>query len=391
MLWEGALALLSGAGLAATAPLAGVAAYARRRYRVVRHPDDTFQVRTRDGWDLRVLHYMPRSGVRAHSEPVVLCHGLSANSYSLDLDERTSLARHLAARGFHAFVPDLRGRPGSWPLHATLQARHAYTFEDHAYEDAPAILHAALARTGAARAFWVGHSMGGMIGYVLAARERQRLAGLVTVASPVAFEVENTLATLLQLGLRLPVDPIPHRLLARALACVANETFPPMADIGALRCNIDPLTLRRAMVNAIVDLPRALVRQFAEWAQIEKPTTDSGRNYLAEVERVRTPLLCLSGSVDRLAPPASVRPGYELVRTNDRRYVCIGEDGPSAGVCFGHGDLVLGRDAPQLVFEPIAQWLQERATSGSHRTKVQLHGAMRTGRDLGLSSGLSSG
>lgn len=350
---------LAAGGLAST--LAGLAAYARRRYGLVRTPDEVFHARTADGWTLRLLRYFPAPGATPRAEPLILCHGLAANSFSLDLDDRNSLARYLAGRGFDVVLVDLRGNDGSIP---PPQRRNPYddcTFDNHALLDAPAVLRATLEHTGARQAFWVGHSMGGMIGYVLASRE-PGLAGLVTLASPVEFHADQLLTRMVRLALHYPGDPIPQRRFALALAPLITQDFPPGPDLSALRCHLEVETLRLALANAVTDLPHRILRQFAGWGILERMGDANGAgDYRACFPNVRVPLLCVAGNADRLAPPAAVQPAYDLVGSGDRTWLCLGENGLGPPQC-GHGDIVLGRYAPSAVFPRVAHWLEERAT-----------------------------
>src|SRR3954470_21859465 len=111
------------------------------------NPDSLHRAATADGAHVALGRYHPR-GQRRFAEPVVLCHGLGANRYDLDFDERYSLARHLAGRGFEAWVLELRGRG-----HASPPGR--YNFDAQAEHDVRAALKTVLA-AGAARALWVG-------------------------------------------------------------------------------------------------------------------------------------------------------------------------------------------------------------------------------------------
>lgn len=362
---------LAAAGGAAWGGLATSAAWGRRHYRIERHPDAVLSARTLDGWDLRVLHYRPPPDVRAWREPVILCHGLAANSFNLDLDERYSLARSLARQGFHAFVPDLRGREGSWPVAGQAARRHHYTFDDHTALDAPAVLRLALDRTDSRRAFWLGHSMGGMIGYVLAARAAGSIAGIVTLGAPTQLHVDGVLSTLLRFAIRLPFDPLPQRFFAQALAPIATERFPPIPELSALRANMDREVIRRALANIVVDVPKRQLCQFIEWSSSGRLRNQyDGDDYLDAIAQVRAPLLCMAANADRIAPPRVVRPAMDLVRSDDRVWACLGEGGvpgeeQATTRAFGHTDMVLGRDAPRLVFPYIGRWLAERASPGS--------------------------
>ena len=68
--------------------------------------------RTADDWDLALHHY---PGTRTDLPPVILCSGYACNRHFVDFDERYSLARFLARRGFDAWVLELRGHGYSEP------------------------------------------------------------------------------------------------------------------------------------------------------------------------------------------------------------------------------------------------------------------------------------
>jgi len=141
--------------------------------------------RTPDGWDLALHHYAGAPGVPALG-PVILCSGYSCNRVFIDFDERYSLARFLARRGFDTWVLELRGHGYSEPVGAP---RENWTFDDLVQLDVPTAVSAVRALSGR-RPVWIGHSMGGILMYAALGTDaalQESIAGLVTLASPVAF------------------------------------------------------------------------------------------------------------------------------------------------------------------------------------------------------------
>ncbi|MEZ7127229.1 alpha/beta fold hydrolase [Nonomuraea sp. AD125B] len=97
----------------------------------------------------------------AEAPPLLLVHGRTA-----DHNDWNGITQHFAAR-YHVLAPDLRGhgrsdRPGDYPL--PTMAEDLAGLLDHA---------------GAARATVIGHSLGGMVAYLLAANHPERVARLV--------------------------------------------------------------------------------------------------------------------------------------------------------------------------------------------------------------------
>ena len=159
-------------------------ALATRALKVHLRADQVRFARTSDGWSIALHRYLAETP--RYAEPVVLCHGLGANRFNFDLTEERSLARALTAVGFDVWSLELRGhgcsdKPGWLRPHGW-----GFNFDDHLDRDLPAALELIRRVTHQPRVFWVGHSMGGMLGYALAGDpERDDLAGLVTVAAPV--------------------------------------------------------------------------------------------------------------------------------------------------------------------------------------------------------------
>jgi len=330
--------------------------------RIARSADAILSVRTVDGWSLRVMHYRPVEGAPVQAEPAVLCHGFCMNSHCFDLVPPWSMARHLAACGFHVFVPDLRGRRRSFPAVGTKCSPHDYSFDHHALADAPAVLDAALESTGAQRAFWVGHSMGGLVGYVLAAWRPESLAGLAVLGAPVVLRPDPFFGRLLRLAASLPMDPVPQRALAVGLAPVAGA-FPFLRQVSSLLVDADRSLLRVALSSLVEDMGKRITRQMAHWMATGRFLSEDGRtDYAALLPSLRLPLLVLAASGDRLAPPATVRAGFDAAGAADRTWLCLGRDLGDEHHAYGHGDFLIGRDAPVHVYPVLARWLARRAS-----------------------------
>lgn len=97
--------------------------------------------------------------------PLLCVHGLTRNSHDFD-----PLANFLQFRGLHIFCPDVVGRGDSdWlknPLH--------YTYEQYLAD-----MNSMIARTHAHQVDWIGTSMGGLIGLVMASLPKSPIRKLV--------------------------------------------------------------------------------------------------------------------------------------------------------------------------------------------------------------------
>jgi pimeloyl-ACP methyl ester carboxylesterase len=103
---------------------------------------------------------------QASAQPAVICvHGLTRNGHDFDY-----LARALAGDGRNVFCPDVVGRGRSDWLANPADYNYAQYLID---------LTALIARTGAESVDWVGTSMGGLIGMLLAAEANTPIRRLV--------------------------------------------------------------------------------------------------------------------------------------------------------------------------------------------------------------------
>lgn len=305
-------------------------------------PDALHRVHTDDGATIALGRYHARGAPR-FAEPVVLAHGLGANRYDLDFDERYSLARFLAKRGFEAWVLEMRGRG-----HAGFHAR-ATSFDQQAEHDVAAALRA-IGRP----VLWVGHSKGGLAAYAHLARNPSApIAAIVTLGSPVKFPHHAGLkafAALTSPLFALPIIPM------RAATRIAARLGLPPEPIGSYlvrRENLEPRVVRQAIYNVSADVFGGVARQFARWVRHGKFDANDGFDYRKGMAAVRVPALLIAGSEDKLAPPEAVLAARGALGGPVHQHLAKG---------YGHGDLTVGLNAPEEIFPCIAEFLAAHAT-----------------------------
>ena len=322
-------------------------------------------VRTPDEWDLALHRYR---AARTDLPPLILCAGYACNRHFLDFDERYSLARFLARRGFDTWVLELRGRGYSESASGASQSR-GWTFDDLVRFDVPAAIAHVQARCAGRRPVWIGHSMGGMVLYA-ALGERAALAasvaGLVTLASPVAFPaVASWMAHRFgELLLRLPFPArLPQQRVLVALWSLVGQS-PRAAQVGMNPANLDRAAFGRALPKFICDVPRRKLQQFVRWSLTGAFQSVDGRtDYRANLARITTPALVIAGAADQLASPDVVGDAFDRLGSPHKRYCEFGtRQGASAD--YGHVDLVFGARAPDEVFPAISAWIETDLVQG---------------------------
>jgi len=342
-------AAVAAVAVAAVLAIAHYAFWSRRLYQPSRD-DGIVRAETSDGWRLALGIRLPREPERR--PPVLLVHGLSANRWMLDAGvESFSLAAHLSRRGFRTFALDLRGHGDS---RAAPRRAGGWDFDTYLARDVPAALDAIRRDTGEEQVLWVGHSLGAVAGLVACQLYPERIAGIVSVAGPVSFDVDGLIAR--YLGWGFLVDGRFNRTLARMIAPWAGVFHPVASEIAINGRNMDRPVFQRMMANAIDDVPPGVFLQLADWVLHDAcRSADRTRDYRAGLAGCCQPALFLSGVLDHLAPPAVVEKAFSLWGGPKELVEFKVENGHSAD--YGHTDLLLGKRAPHDVHPAVLAWL----------------------------------
>lgn len=341
------------------------------------------------GHHVALHHHAPEE--RRFVEPLILCHGLGANRFNMDFSDdgtgsdRLSIARALARAGFDVWVLELRGRG-----RARVPSGARWTADDEVREDLPIAIDGVLDLTGAERCFWVGHSWGGILQYLLHSRRHpaaEKIAGLVTISSPGTLRHQRRgqlvfrwpgLA-LAKLGVKVPLR-IAAKLGLPASWLVAIAGRIVFADLRAM----DGPVVRRVFASLADDINPGVVLQGLDWLAAGDFSSKEGTADEPAFAPIGKPALLLVGSHDRICPAASVKHIADRIDSGDVTCRVMG----TATGCksdYGHGSILLGRDAPDEVFPIIRGWLAARATRVSQATKRPpgANGASKTNGIIG--------
>ncbi len=316
---------------------------------------EAIEVAAADGWKLCAWRRGPQN--RRFLEPVVLCHGLSNNHRFLEFQPPHSLAAALADAGFECFTVELRGAGAAFGGH-----RRDGSIDDHVQFDVPALVAFALARSGAPRAFWVGHSLGGLVGLAAAdAALQEKLQGLVTIGSPVFFRYAFHTRWLIHLGYWLsPLGRFRTDWFAALIAPFAGWVCLPMG--GTNLRNMPGWVQRRALAEVIAPIWHGVLRQLRDWTRHDRFGSEDGKiDYRERVKALTVPHLVIGGTADGIAPPANCTAHFELAGSQDKELKLLGT-AHGQQQDYGHGDLVLGTRAHLEVYPSVVAWLSHRAT-----------------------------
>jgi pimeloyl-ACP methyl ester carboxylesterase len=206
----------------------------------------------------------------AAGTPLVFIHGAQQEGFCW-----SALARRLARPGRPVFTPDLpgHGRDRATPL-ATVEALADW------------LLHQLDAR-GWAEACLIGHSLGSLIALAATARAPERVAQLALLGTAVPMPVAPRLLE------SAAANP------ARAMAAVNRGSHSVRGWLAAPSA----IGLWAPGMNL-----RLMERQRPDCLHADLAACDAYQDGLAAAARVRCPVLVVSGSEDRMTPPAAARP-----------------------------------------------------------------------------------
>ena len=87
-------------------------------------------------------------------------------------------------------------------------------------------------------------------------------------------------------------------------------------------------------------------------------------DYLASLKGIEEPVLIMASDGDRVAPPDAVIPAYQHLGSEEKQLRVLGTD-RGDDYDFGHGDMLLGMHAREVVYPEIAEWLEAHSTQVS--------------------------
>ncbi|HYV46362.1 MAG TPA: alpha/beta fold hydrolase [Myxococcaceae bacterium] len=323
----------------------------------VHHP------RTPDGWDLEMVRYAARP--EAKGRPVLLCHGINANGRNMDLDARHSIARWFAAHGREAWTVSMRpsgayyGKDGGTrPL-----SKPGFSLDDMMVQDIPTAVDYVRKVTGAPKVDYVGHSLGGIVGYGYLGRGGQGVGAAVILGSPMRLDLGTPvdlllpqLAGMLGAGWTLPMKGVAP--LGVPMADLFPENLQELLLFNPE--NTTRETMKRLMVEGTEDVSTSQLQQLALMLKTgELKSLDGTLDYRQALATVTTPVLVVAGKRDRLATVPAVKAGYRALGGPKEWKIMGVENGARAD--YGHMDMVIGDRADTELWPALLDFFDRHA------------------------------
>jgi polyhydroxyalkanoate synthase len=319
-------------------------------------------------------------GVRLHTypdadpsgPPVLLVPAPIKRCYIFDLDPRCSVVARCLRHGLHPHLVEWTD-PGA--------DQQQLGLDDYADRLLRHCLHAVTERTGARRVPLVGHSLGGTLAAICAARHPHLAAGVVLLEAPLHFGTgARGLATHTPLTYGTDAtngsygtvgafhNGVPGSLLTLAAANAAPTEFQLDRWTDLLGCLADPEALATYMrvLRWTLDefrQPRQLFvdvleRLYQRDEFFTGALTLAGRT--VGPTDITMPLLTVVDPRSRIVPPSAVLPVHHAVATDDKRILEYRGD---TGVVIQHLGILVGRNAHRLLWPNILDWLDTVAAT----------------------------
>ncbi len=283
--------------------------------------------------------------------PVLFVPSLVNRHYVLDLSERRSLMRWLAARGVRPLLIDW-GTPGS------LERR--FTLTDYIAGRLERALQWLVGRLGHGVPV-AGYCMGGNLALALAQRRRREVTGLVLMATPWDFRADGGVGQIgalmmapgvpiLEAWGELPVDGL-QSLFAALDPWLVVRKFTQFGRLDPTSPQAKAFVALEDWLNDGMGLAVAVARDcLLGWYGRNDPIEQGWlvAGLPVDPRAVTAPTLVLIPQNDRIVPPASAQ---ALATALPRADVL---DLP-----LGHIGMVVSGGAERLVWQPLADWLRQ--------------------------------
>lgn len=297
----------------------------------------------------------PRARARG---AVVLQHGLASSSLGLQYPGR-SLAHHLSGRGYDCYLPELRGHGES---EAPPDMR--WDLDDYLFNDIPAVLDAVCGESGRGRVHWIGHSMGGVLLFLLGILHPDiPIASGQTIGSALDYRIGSSgFSRMLPLKPLLDYAPtLPYGALMHLVAPLLARLPDPASGFNFWHSNVEATIIRRISGSLFHAIPSSLLKSLsATFEPRGFSTRDGSISFLEQARSFTVPLRLVAGSRDKQVSVEAVRHTATLVGGRAELKVHGKEHGDSDD--YGHWDLILGKRAPAEVWPGLLRWIDEHAT-----------------------------
>jgi polyhydroxyalkanoate synthase len=312
-------------------------------------------------------------GVRLRTYPVAARTGPAVllvpapikRAYIWDLQPEVSVVARCLGHGLQVFLVEWTD-PG---------LDEQFGLEDYADRLLMECIRAVTAETGQPHVLLVGHSVGGTLAAICAARHPDVVAGIVLLEAPLHFGSDaGAFAPLIALaphagGLRVSGRGVPGSLLdtVSALAAPVSFQLDRYLDLAGSLSDPSALATHMRVERWTLDefaLPGRLFEEIVERLyrrdELMAGTLSVGGRRVGPATLV-APMLSVINPRSVVTPPRSVLPFHRAAGSRRKALVPYHGD---VGVALQHVGVLVGRTAHRHLWPGLLRWLTEACTSG---------------------------
>jgi len=322
---------------------------------------------------LQVRRYQIGSVKPTYPIPVLLVPPLMVKPFIFDLQPRRSLVTTLIQRGFQVYLVDF-GEPDKADAYVTLN--------DYVLDWMPTACRVTKEDAGTSELSALGYCMGGLFAlFHASANEDHSMRNIVTIGTPLDTSKMGLMAWAAKAaGSQMEFVAKQIGNIPGGLSSTAFRLLTPMknvtryADLFMNMWNEEYVNGFDAMnqwVGQFIDYPQGAFLQFTrDFMRHNKLVRGQMRfgDKVADLRRVRANLLAFAGKSDQIAPIEAARAIEGAVGSNDKEFRVVHG---------GHMGVFAGSAAPEMVWEPAADWLAPRSQLHIESASSRSNGARR--------------
>jgi polyhydroxyalkanoate synthase len=280
-------------------------------------------------------------------------------AYLWDLAPQCSVVRQALEAGCRVYLLEWQAQQGG-----------ALGLDDYADRLILACIDAIEAETGLRRVFVAGHSLGGTLAAIFAARRPERVRGLILLGAPLHFAPNlgalGPLAASVPDVAQLADGDVPGSFLNAISLWASPETFiwsrwgDWLASVGDPRA-IDTYLRVERWTHDEMPIPHQLFVDVVQQLCREDRFMRGSLQVCGQAvgpDRLTMPVLGVVDARCALVPPAAVVPFLGAVRSPDTLLLPYEGD---TGVMLQHVGMLVGRSAHRHLWPQILHWLRSRA------------------------------
>lgn len=314
------------------------------------------------GWKLHLERTVDLEAFRDELRPILLIPGFAMNKFILGFHPGgRSMISELARAGFEVWALDMRGQG---PSHAIEDRALEPGIWAYAQLDIQSGIDFVLEHTASKqnRVDLIGSSLGGSLVYAhLALHPRiHRVGAVVTLGAPLVWDQCHPILKTLSRFSRL-MDAVD----LRGSEALVRRILPYFASLPVLKLYVNrahfALDDAPKLLQTLTFSAPSLNREMAAWVRSRRLLLN-GLDIAESLRDLQLPLLAFIANRDGLVPPAAVRSVARYWGTAAQQsegeqrlqFIEVGDDDD----WYAHADMFIAPQAPRLVFEPMAKWLE---------------------------------